>query len=98
MRFEQAIWFRGINTSDCKRKVSGFQQPLTCSCRQKLEELLNLEHIDKGDERFFQDGGRRTAGGVGKRLRWAQSGPERGGGSPGAGNTHSHKHFSTSHS
>lgn len=55
MRFEQVILFRGINTSDCKRKVSGFQQRLTCSCRQKLEELLNLEHRDKGDERFFQE-------------------------------------------
>ena len=33
-----------------------------------------------------------TAGGVGKRLRWAQSSPERGVGSPEARNTHTHTH------
>lgn len=53
-------------------------------------ELLNLEDGDKGDGGRFGGGARETAGGVGKRLRWAQSGPERGVGSPEARNTHIH--------
>lgn len=40
----------------------------------------------------------RTAGGVGERLRWAQSSPGRGVGSPEARNTHSLTHFTASHS
>lgn len=35
---------------------------------------------------------RETAGGLGERLRWAQSSPERGAGSPEATNTHTHRH------
>lgn len=55
VRFKPIVWFRGINASNCNSKVwIPTAVDWTYSCWQRMEELLNLEHGDKGDERCFQ--------------------------------------------
>lgn len=100
MQFKSITWFKGINTNiqlqKCHVHCSKWAQAE--QAEQRLGELLKF---GGWRQRWWGTLWRwcgRTAGGVGERLRWAQSSPERGVGSPEAGNTHSQTHFTAPHS
>lgn len=74
MQSEPIVWFRGINTSDCNRKVSGFRQRLTgpaVADRDWRSYWIWSTEIKVMRDAFRME--QRTAGGVEKRLSWGLS-------------------------